>query len=104
VLAAVLSGNIQSAYTDRRAAGRVLVIASPLFGTNPFARAGNAPIAKDAPTTFGMTGGDAALLAIAQSYAQQHLTATILSIKNVLDWATADEGIVACSALIAPAR
>lgn len=104
VLAAVVSGDIKSAYTDQRTPGRVLVIASPLFGTNPFARAGNAPIANDAPPSFGMTGGDAPLLAIAQSYAQQHLTATILSVKNVLDWATSDEGIVACSALIAPAR
>ena len=103
VLAAVLSGTIKSAYGDKKAAGRVLVIASPLFVTNPFARAGNPP-PSDAPAMFGAVGGDPALLALAQSYAQQHLTATILSLKNVLDWATVDEGIIACSALLITKR
>jgi hypothetical protein len=43
---------------------------------------------------------DPTLSPLAQAYAQQHLTATILAMKNIFDWATADQSLIACSAMI----
>jgi ABC-type uncharacterized transport system involved in gliding motility auxiliary subunit len=84
ILAAVAEGSLKSAFpspagdkatTPASAKGpsRVLVIASSLFLTNPFAYLGN-----DA------TNG-ASLQHLAQPYTK-HLTSTILAFKNTLDW------------------
>jgi hypothetical protein len=46
---------------------------------------------------FGNVGGDETLLAIAQPYTK-HLTSTILSFKNTLDWMAGDSDLIAASA------
>jgi hypothetical protein len=98
VLAASLSGKVKSAFGDRSANARVLVISSSQFPTNPFARAVNS----DEPK-FEMVDTDPTVKHLAQAYAQRHLTDTILVVKSALDWATADERIIACSALLVKA-
>src|SRR5437762_14086024 len=45
-------------------------------------------------------GGDEQLLQLAQPYAQQALTGTILAFKNTLDWLTGDTDLLAVSAKI----
>jgi hypothetical protein len=46
---------------------------------------------------FGNVGGDEGLLQIAQPYTK-HLTNTILSFKNTLDWMAGDSDLLAASA------
>ncbi|MDB4997851.1 MAG: gliding motility protein GldG [Myxococcaceae bacterium] len=79
--------------------GRIFVVSSSQFLANPFARAGNGP---DMGQFGGMmpAGGDEQLLQLAQPYAQQALTGTILSFKNTLDWLTGDTDLLAVSAKI----
>jgi ABC-type uncharacterized transport system involved in gliding motility auxiliary subunit len=80
--------------------GRIFVVSSSQFLANPFARAGNGP---DMGQFGGMMpggGGDEQLLQLAQPYAQQALTGTILSFKNTLDWLTGDTDLLAVSAKI----
>ncbi len=104
VLGAVLTGNIKSAFGDRHANGRLLVIASSAFPTNPFARARNPAEVGGAPTGTFEADPDPGLTRAAQYYAQRHLTSTILVVKSAFDWASSDERVIACSALIAPAK
>ncbi len=80
--------------------GRIFVVSSSQFLANPFARSGNGP---DMGQFGGMMpggGGDEQLLQLAQPYAQQALTGTILSFKNTLDWLTGDTDLLAVSAKI----
>lgn len=77
---------------------RVLVISSPQFLANPFARAGNPPPMPPQMAMMGAMGGDPNLQAIAGPYAQQYLTATILAFKNLLDWMANDQDLIALSA------
>jgi ABC-type uncharacterized transport system involved in gliding motility auxiliary subunit len=104
ILAAYAQGKLKSAFagkpganpnTPERARGssRVLVVSSSLFLANPFAYAGNAPP--------GARGGDIKLLMVAQPYTK-YLTATILSVKNTLDWMSNDEDLVSLSTKIIP--
>ena len=79
-----LNGSSQAVQQIRQAiekiaptASRVVVIASSLFLTNPFAYAGN--------PSAGVGGSDE-LRVLAQPYARDNLTSTILSVKNTLDW------------------
>jgi ABC-type uncharacterized transport system involved in gliding motility auxiliary subunit len=112
ILAAALEGKIRSAFAGRPGDGvsapetapeasRLLVIASSQFLVNPFARAANPP---PAPPEVAMLGGgppaDEDLALLSQMYAQKYLTTTILAFKNTLDWASADDATVACSALL----
>jgi ABC-type uncharacterized transport system involved in gliding motility auxiliary subunit len=109
VLAAYADGKLKSAFAgspseevkpaNERApqASRVLVIASGLFITNPFAYSGNGPDLGGQFAMFGGVGGDRELLALAQPY-MKFLTGTIMSVKNTLDWMAGDADLVASSA------
>jgi ABC-type uncharacterized transport system involved in gliding motility auxiliary subunit len=109
VLAAFAQGKLKSAFAgspseDIKPPGRapkdsrVLLISSSLFLTNPFAYAGNGPDLGGQFAMFGNVGGDELLMAIAAPYAQKHLTNTILSFKNTLDWLAGDNDLIAVSA------
>lgn len=111
VIAASAEGILKSAFAGNpgdgveakeRAAGssRVLLIASSQFITNPFARAGNPPPSPPQMQQFGGLPGDKDLLMIANPYANKHLRATILAMKNMLDWMTGDVDLIASSAKI----
>lgn len=108
VIAAATTGKLKSAFggagdsgitvPDRAAKeSRVLVVSSSLFLTNPFAYAGNGPDLGGQFAMFGNVGGDENLLQIAQPYTK-HLTSTILSFKNTLDWMAGDSDLLAASA------
>jgi hypothetical protein len=108
VIAAAATGKLKSAFagtpdesikTPERSDkdSRVLVISSSLFLTNPFAYAGNGPDLGGQFAMFGNVGGDENLLQIAQPYTK-HLTNTILSFKNTLDWMAGDTDLLAASA------
>ncbi len=108
VIAAVAQGKLKSAFSgspddaikppDRAPNdSRVLVVSSSLFLSNPFAYAGNGPELGGQFQMFGNVGGDETLMAIAQPYTK-HLTSTILSLKNTLDWMAGDSDLIAASA------
>lgn len=100
VLAAVVEGELKSAFSDRVAEGRLVVIASSQFAANPFVLAdrheeeGSGHEAhKHAPPP-----PNPQLVALGASYAQQELTRTILVWKQLLDWATGNETLLPCGA------
>ncbi|HEX3777616.1 MAG TPA: Gldg family protein [Polyangiaceae bacterium] len=108
IIAATAIGKLKSAFTGSPDAtikpperapteSRVLVISSSEFLTNPFAYAGNGPELGGQFQMFGAVGGDQQLLMIAQPYTK-YLTATILSLKNTLDWMAGDSDLIAASA------
>jgi ABC-type uncharacterized transport system involved in gliding motility auxiliary subunit len=108
VIAAQVQGKLQSAFAgspddaikpaDRAPTdSKVLVVSSSLFLTNPFAYAGNGPELGGQFAMMGNVGGDEQLLMIAQPYTK-HLTNTILSFKNTLDWMAGDSDLIAASA------
>jgi gliding motility-associatede transport system auxiliary component len=109
-IAIVVDGTLQSAFAGKKIEGvdaipaeskepsRVLVIASPQFLTNPFARAGNPPPMPPQMQMMGMMGGDRFLQQLAWQYARQFLTPTILAFKNLLDWMANDKDLLAASA------
>jgi len=108
VIAAVAEGKLKSAFAGQPGdvkpasevapqASRVLVVSSSQFLTNPFAYAGNGPELGGQFQMFGAVGGDQQLLQIAQYYTK-HLTSTILSFKNTLDWMSGDADLLAASA------
>jgi ABC-type uncharacterized transport system involved in gliding motility auxiliary subunit len=111
IIAAVAEGKLKSSFAGAPAEGikpnerapqdsRVLVISSSQFVTNPFAYSGNGPDLGGQFAMFGAVGGDQQLQMIAQPYAQRYLTATILSVKNTLDWMSGDTDLLATSAKI----
>jgi len=111
IIAAVAEGKLKSAFAGKadndikvpeRAPqpSRVFVIASSEFLTNPFAYSGNGPEMQGQFQMFGSMGGDRDLQMIAEPYAQQFLTTTILSLKNTLDWMSGDQDLLAASAKI----
>jgi ABC-type uncharacterized transport system involved in gliding motility auxiliary subunit len=79
---------------------KVLVISSSGFLTNPFARSGQGQELGGQFAMMGPVGGDEQLQMIAGPYAQNYLTATILSFKNTLDWMSGDSDLIASSAKI----
>jgi hypothetical protein len=87
-----------SAPAESKEPSRILVVASPQFRANPFARAGNAPPMPPQMAMMGGMGGDEDLMFISQSYAQQYLTSTIIAFKNTLDWMAGDTDLIAVSA------
>jgi ABC-type uncharacterized transport system involved in gliding motility auxiliary subunit len=109
VLAAYADGKLKSAFAGSPMEGitpvgerslqpsRVLVVASSLFLTNPFAYAGNGPELGGQFAMFGAVGGDPQLLMFAQPYTK-YLTSTIISLKNTLDWMSGDSDLIAASA------
>jgi hypothetical protein len=106
VVALAVEGKLRSAFggaAQGNAAApessRFLVISSAQFLANPLARAGN-PLPSPTDTPLGMPAGDEDLQMMAQPYAQKYLTGTILAFKNTLDWASADDATVSCSALL----
>jgi ABC-type uncharacterized transport system involved in gliding motility auxiliary subunit len=111
VIGAVAEGKLKSAFAgkpdkDLKVAerapqpSRVFVVSSGQFLTNPFAYAGNGPEMGGQFQMFGAVGGDRDLQMIAEPYAQQFLTTTILSLKNTLDWMSNDADLIAASAKI----
>jgi len=111
IIAAVAEGKLKSSFAGSPAEGikpnerapqdsRVLVISASQFVTNPFAFSGNGPDLGGQFAMFGAVGGDQQLQMIAQPYAQRYLTATILSVKNTLDWMSGDTDLLATSAKI----
>ncbi len=108
-MAVVLEGKIKSAFAGKpdeaikandASAGpsRLLVISSSQFLANPFARAGNPPPMPPQMAMMGGLGGDEDLQMLSQPYAQKYLTATILALKNTLDWMGGDSDLIAASA------
>lgn len=104
-----LEGKIKSAFAGKAPEGvtipaesasdsRLLVISAPQFLTNPFARAGNPPPMPPQMQMMGSFGGDRQLQAIAMHYARSYLTPTILAFKNLLDWMSGDQDLLAVSA------
>jgi hypothetical protein len=77
---------------------RVMIVASSQFLANPFARAGNGPDMGQMAQMMPGGGGDEQLLQLAEPYAQQALTNTIIVLKNTLDWLTGDTNLLAVSA------
>lgn len=111
IIGAVAEGKLKSAFagkpdesikTPERAPepSRVFVLASSQFLTNPFAYSGNGPELGGQFQMMGGIGGDQQLQMIAGPYAQKYLTATILSLKNTLDWMSGDTDLIAASAKI----
>jgi ABC-type uncharacterized transport system involved in gliding motility auxiliary subunit len=107
IIAAVAEGKLKSAFgsndqikvADRSPEpSRVLLVSSSLFLTNPFAFAGNGPELGGQFAMMGAIGGDQQLQMIAQPYARDYLTGTILSVKNTLDWISGDADLLAASA------
>jgi hypothetical protein len=99
-MAVAVDGTMTSAFGGKQAPGRLLVVSASQFLANPFARAGNPPPVPPQMAMLGQTGGDEMLQALAGPYAQKYLTYTILSFKNTLDWATAEEDLVSCGATL----
>lgn len=114
-MAAYIEGNLKTAFPEGDKQGvdapaaaaqpaRVMLIASSQFLANPFARAGNGPDMGQ----FGMmmpVGGDERLLMIAGPYADMRSGASplmyaILAFKNMLDWLSGDQDLLAVSAKI----
>ena len=104
VLAVAEDGTIHGAFDPARKStghARVLVVASSQFLTNPLARAGNAA---EPASALSPVGGDAPLLQVAGPYAQQEVTATILTFKNTLDWLSFEDDFVDCSLMAVAGR
>lgn len=99
-IAISLEGKIKSAYGEGESKdkSRLLVVGSPQFLANPWARAGNSPPMPPQMQMMGNMGGDEELQMISQPYAQQYLTETILAFKNTLDWMGGDSDLIAASA------
>lgn len=108
-MAIVLEGKIKSAYAGQEGLGisapaeskdksRILVVSASQFLANPFARAGNPPPMPPQMAMMGGMGGDEDLQMLSQPYAQKYLTATILALKNTLDWMSGDSDLIAASA------
>jgi hypothetical protein len=108
-LAIALEGKLKSAFAGQDALGietspeskessRLLVVSSAQFFANPFARAGNPPAMPPQMAMMGGMGGDEDLQMLSQPYAQKYLTATILALKNTLDWMGGDSDLIAASA------
>ncbi len=104
VIAAAIEGELRSAFGGAaKAKVRILVISSSQFLANPYARAGNPP-PNPPGSRLAPIPGDESLQMLSQFYASQYLTGTILVFKNTLDWAGAEEDLVACSALLVAKR
>jgi ABC-type uncharacterized transport system involved in gliding motility auxiliary subunit len=108
-IAAVVQGKLKSAFAGKPSdevkvkdradkESRMLVVASGQFLTNPFAYAGNGPEMGGQFQMFGGVGGDKELQMLAGPYAQNFLTGTILTLKNMLDWMSGDTDLIAASA------
>ncbi|WP_394844394.1 GldG family protein [Pendulispora brunnea] len=111
VIAATVDGTLKTAFPSgdkqgidtpekSKSAARVFVLSASQFLANPFARAGNAPDMGQMGMMMPQMGGDEQLQQLAQPYAQQALTNTILSFKNTLDWLGGDSDLLAVSAKI----
>ncbi len=81
-------------------AARVMVVASPQFFANPFARAGNGPDMGGQMAQFGGGGGDKDLQTIAGGFLETNATSTLITFKNSLDWLSGDSDLVATAAKI----
>jgi hypothetical protein len=99
VLAAALDGRIKSAYSDSTAEGRLLVISASQLAVNPLARAAN-PIRVGPLAEANVTSApDATLTPLSKAYAWKYLTTSIAVLRNTLDWASTDDGLLSCGEL-----
>lgn len=90
-LAVALEGRIRSAFGAGVAPNaRVLALSSPQLIVNPYARAANAPVGSAPPPEHET------LLALSDAYALRYLTTSLLAFKNILDWATFEDDLLAC--------
>jgi hypothetical protein len=110
-IAVVVEGKLKSAMgaseadgisvpAESKTEGRVIVVSSSAFLSNPYARAGNGPDLGPQFAMMGNVGGDEMLQEISRPYAFKYLTNTILAFKNLLDWMSGDTDLIAASAKI----
>jgi hypothetical protein len=98
VVAAAAQGTLRGAFDPSHTGrGRVLVVASSQFLANPLARAAYEPPAT--PVHMPIAAQEA-LKRPATSYAQNHLTVTILAVKNTLDWLSSGDDAASCGDLL----
>ena len=100
VLAVSIEGELRSAFDDRRAPARVLVLSSSQFLTNPLARAGNGPVLGAAFAAFGPIGGDARLQALSQRYWSEEIPRAWLALRDALVWGESSPKLASCAALL----
>jgi hypothetical protein len=79
---------------------QVVVIASRLFPTNPFLSLQSVEFGSD----DSETSSDPAMTQLAEAYAKQLVTPTILAFKNTMDWIAADEALLRCRSSDLPAQ
>lgn len=107
-IAASVEGKLKTAFPEGDKQGierpdvaanpaRILVVSSSQFLANPLARSGNGPDMGQMGMMMPM-GGDEQLLMLSEGYAQAYLTTTILAFKNVMDWLSGDQDLLAVSA------
>ncbi len=96
-LAVAIDGDLKSAFGDRSARARVLVISASQLVTNPLARAGK-PATPDAAKQGGGTG-DPTLASISQYYDGSAASSSLL-LRNILDWSTEPKATRHCSLLL----
>ncbi len=106
IIAASASGKLASAFDaadGRRTApvpGRVLLVASGLFLTNPYAYLGNAPALGSGTAPVSQTDGAVKeLQQEALRYSGGFMTGMILGLTNSLDWISGDSSFEECAAL-----
>lgn len=96
-LAVAIDGDLKSAFGDRSARARVLVIAASQLVTNPLARAGK-PSTPEAQK-LGGGAGDPTLASISQYY-DGSAAGTSLLLRNILDWSTEPKSTRKCALLL----
>ncbi|MCA9643656.1 MAG: GldG family protein [Polyangiaceae bacterium] len=96
-LAVAIDGDLKSAFSEKSARARVLVIASSQLVTNPLARAGK-PATPDAAKQGGGSG-DPTLAGISQYY-DGSAAASSLLLRNILDWSTEPKSTRKCALLL----
>ncbi|MEZ4374286.1 MAG: GldG family protein [Polyangiaceae bacterium] len=96
-LAVAIDGELKSAFSDKRARARVLIIAASQLVTNPLARAGK-PATPEAAKQGGGSG-DATLASISQYYDGSAAASSQL-LRNILDWSTEPRATRKCALLL----
>lgn len=96
-LAVAIDGDLKSAFGERTARARVLVISASQLVTNPLARAGK-PASPEARKQGGGSG-DPTLASISQYYDGSAAGSSLL-LRNILDWSTEPKSTRKCSLLL----
>ncbi|MGE3673288.1 MAG: Gldg family protein, partial [Polyangiaceae bacterium] len=96
-LAVAIDGELKSAFNDKRARARLLIISASQLVTNPLARAGK-PATPEAAKQGGGSG-DATLASISQYYDGSAAASSQL-LRNILDWSTEPRATRKCALLL----